>query len=1218
MRMEFRAALVLIACSVVTATTLRADSTPGGDTNPLRDRAQASSDDGATLEATLSAAPATTQLVDVPASAIASAPPDATQSPVPANSPGPQPPASVGDPPTAAEEALAAGAKPKINKAEIERLLGIAQQAPLEEPARAEVVKRLNAALEWLRSSEESRARIAQYEADIQQAPTLIEAAKVTLATTMPEPRVEAPPDASLQQLEQHLSQRELKLTEVKEKLEKREEETKRRTDRKAELVRLVDEARQRLEEARKQLAAAGSISEAAELAAARRAELEAREVSLESQLALFKIEVRRYEALLELLPLQRDVAKRDMNIVEREVAAWRKLVAARRATESARQVREARREAASAHPAVRELAERNAYLAEDRKTVAASIANVAKEADALSKWLTRLTKDFEDAQDKIRHAGSSTTVGLMLRKTRDGLPDLGASQTRLAFIQSEMPRANLQRMELEDERAALADLDHAVEQAIVDYQLGDDLDEFDFLRSRTHELLEKKRELLDQLANDYDTYLIELSQLEIANRKLMASTERLAGYIDEHVLWIRSCEPIGLADLGAAARGMSRFAAPQVWIETARKLWQGLLQAPLVAFALALAVGAWLTAGRQIRKRLVQLCSMKSGGASLRMWPTMEAVFWLGVRAAGWPLMAGLVGWVLVTTPDVPEVAQAVGNGLMSAALLLWVNELTRWLCKPGGVGEAHFEWSAHGRQRTRRHLRWLTLFGFPLATLMVAAETLDDGHWNDGVGRLSFIGITLLLALFAQVTLYSRQHVFREIMAKHPQGWIARTRFLFYPLAVGLPCALAVLAAVGYYYSARQLALRLEYSLDLLLGLVLASALASRWFLVRRRNMAIEHSRQRQAAQAEGVAGSSAVSIDPSHELPDLSAIHAQLKYLLCHAVVVCVFVFGWAIWDDVLPALKILDNNILWWNSIDIVQLHEDVDGNITRQKVPQQSPTTMRHLLIALLALSAAWVIARNLPALLEITILRRLPLDQGGRHAFAVILRYIVVLTGVIVACRTMNISWSSVQWLAAGMTVGLGFGLQEIFANFVSGLILLFERPIRVGDVITLGDVTGMVTNIRTRATTVRNWDRQELIVPNKELITGRLLNWTLSDSTNRIVITVGVAYKSDTREARKIMLEVARAHCNVLDDPTPMVTFEGFGDNSLTFVLRCCTATLDVRLETIHELHESINDRFRDSNIEIAFPQLDLHVRSADALTQPLPSPAERRAGAA
>jgi potassium efflux system protein len=184
----------------------------------------------------------------------------------------------------------------------------------------------------------------------------------------------------------------------------------------------------------------------------------------------------------------------------------------------------------------------------------------------------------------------------------------------------------------------------------------------------------------------------------------------------------------------------------------------------------------------------------------------------------------------------------------------------------------------------------------------------------------------------------------------------------------------------------------------------------------------------------------------------------------------------------------------------------------------------------------------------------------------------------------------------------AAMTVGLGFGLQEIFANFVSGLIILFERPIRVGDVVTAGDVTGAVTKIRIRATTITNWDRKELIIPNKEFVTGRVMNWTLSDQVNRVTINVGVAYGTDAATVLEILEQIAEEHPQILDDPAPIISFEEFGASSLNFALRACLPNLDVRLKTITELHQTIQRRFAEANIEIAFPQQDIHVRSIDA----------------
>ena len=181
----------------------------------------------------------------------------------------------------------------------------------------------------------------------------------------------------------------------------------------------------------------------------------------------------------------------------------------------------------------------------------------------------------------------------------------------------------------------------------------------------------------------------------------------------------------------------------------------------------------------------------------------------------------------------------------------------------------------------------------------------------------------------------------------------------------------------------------------------------------------------------------------------------------------------------------------------------------------------------------------------------------------------------------------------------AAFGVGLGFGLQEIFANFISGLILLFERPVRVGDTVTVGETTGTVTRIRMRATTILDWDMRELVVPNKDLIVGRLVNWTLSDSSNRITIVVGVAYGTDPTHVTRVLKHIVQTDRRVLSSPGPMVTFDQFGDSTLQFTVRAYLSRLDDRLPVIHDLHVQIAERFKAEGIEIAFPQLDVHLES-------------------
>jgi len=254
-------------------------------------------------------------------------------------------------------------------------------------------------------------------------------------------------------------------------------------------------------------------------------------------------------------------------------------------------------------------------------------------------------------------------------------------------------------------------------------------------------------------------------------------------------------------------------------------------------------------------------------------------------------------------------------------------------------------------------------------------------------------------------------------------------------------------------------------------------------------------------------------------------------------------------------------------------------------------------------LALLVAIVTLIAARRFPAFLEIVLLQRLNMTAGGRYTATTLSRYLIVAVGVILAIGMIGGSWGQIQWLVAALGVGIGFGLQEIVANFISGLIILFERPIRVGDMVTVGDTVGYVSRIQIRATTILTRDRQELLVPNKEFITGRLLNWSLSDQVTRLVIPVGVAYGSDIPLAMKIITEVARDNELIMDDPKPFVTFESFGDNSLTLTLRCFTDSVDYRLQAISSLHEEINRRFNEAGIVIAFPQRDLHIDASQPL---------------
>ena len=329
----------------------------------------------------------------------------------------------------------------------LQELITATQQVQgLSDEVKAEVQKRYQAALEWLVSADETAQRTAKYESETQQAPQLVEKAKQELATNQSVGPADPPADATLPQLEQLLAEAQTRLNEAQQRLAQREDEVKRRGDRQGELAKLSEETKQRLEETQKQSGSLPPSGEAAELTAARRIELEARSLALKNQFALSKAESQRLDLLSELFPLNRDLAKREKNVCEKQVTILQEIVSQRREIESERQAQEARRQVQMAHPALRNLAERNAALAEMRQSVSEHITQVSAEVSQIEKSLESLQGDFQRAQDKVAKAGHSTTVGFMLRRQREQLPQVHDCEGRIRFVAREMPVANLDR----------------------------------------------------------------------------------------------------------------------------------------------------------------------------------------------------------------------------------------------------------------------------------------------------------------------------------------------------------------------------------------------------------------------------------------------------------------------------------------------------------------------------------------------------------------------------------------------------------------------------------------------------------------------------------------------------------------------------------------------------------------------------------------------------
>ncbi len=243
----------------------------------------------------------------------------------------------------------------------------------------------------------------------------------------------------------------------------------------------------------------------------------------------------------------------------------------------------------------------------------------------------------------------------------------------------------------------------------------------------------------------------------------------------------------------------------------------------------------------------------------------------------------------------------------------------------------------------------------------------------------------------------------------------------------------------------------------------------------------------------------------------------------------------------------------------------------------------------------LTIILSWLIQ----ALLDAEVMTPHGMEYGVKFAVKTLIHYSLILLGFLFAISVAGIDMSKFAILAGALGVGIGFGLQNIVNNFLSGLILLFEQPVKVGDMISLDDQTGTVSRIGLRSTVVETFDRSEIIVPNSELISQRVVNWTLTSHEVRVVLPVGVAYGTPLAEVLEVLTQTARENGDVLDTPAPSAIFTGFGDSSINFELRAWIASVDDRLRIRSELGLAIDRHFRAAGIVIPFPQRDLHLHN-------------------
>lgn len=894
-------------------------------------------------------------------------------------------------------------------------------------------------------------------------------------------------------------------------------------------------------------------------------------------------------------LPMRESIATAQRDLTRRRIAQVDAAIAALNTRIDAQRKHEAENQAAQADEFARRLAGQPTAL-QDYASQTAGIRAALKHLTERVDHTRSVQQSLQAQHDEVAEArGNAEQIlaidrigdesGRMLRNLQGSLPASNVLESRIANRRDAIVDARVKQLQIRQELRGLQPEDAAARRYLTDNAVADTGPNLALMTI----LVESRRVALADLDKAQGQLISVLSEANALDSELMQDAGQLRSLLDERLLWLPSAEPLGMHWLQQLGTGVAWLVAPSHWsgvpqalVSTLRSRWPqtlGLLAAIIALFA--------------ARRRLVaslEGLARHVGSRRDNFSFTLQACVATLLLALAWPLATGTVGWMLRASTTSGAFANALGRGLLGVALVWFMLGIFIDMCRAHGVFIAHFGWSAQRTARLARALRLLLLAIVPAALLSAMASASGRPDLADGIGRLAFLAGSLALALFLHRAFRPRRSALPVRL--RPSGWAARTRGVWSRALVAIPLLLAGLAATGYYATARELQGRLFTSGWIILAVGIVFFVAMRGVLVAGRHTAWRQLDERRAEsfaeaaeKTDGGAGRDALEQQNQEPEIDAIAVSRQTRALLRAASGVVLAVLLWSIWSGLIPALSVFNNIALW----------SHVVGTSGGDRV---AVVTLGDLLLSLLILILTTIAARNLPGFLELTLLQRLRIDAGTRYAISTIGRYIIFGVGLVMAFSPIGADWSELKWLVAALGVGLGFGLQEIVANFISGLIILFERPVRVGDLVSIGPTTGTVSRIRIRAITITDFDNFEVIVPNKAFITETVQNWSLTNEVTRLLIVVRVTYGSDVERTQQIMLNVATTNPHVLAAPAPSAYFLRFGENALEFELRAYVGAIDRRLSTRHALHVALNAALAEAGIEVLFPQRDLQVR--------------------
>ena len=890
---------------------------------------------------------------------------------------------------------------------------------------------------------------------------------------------------------------------------------------------------------------------------------LRAELLALESKSNLRRAELSGNSILQELASSRRDLLVTQVGRQEHEIRMLQSLLNEKRQADSEQTVAELSLEVSKAGTDSLLLRESslNLKLSDYLLSVTERRNQLTQRNLVVRQQLDSVQQSDQALDEQISVLQGSLLLAKILYQQKQALPQVIFDRS----LADQIADTRLYQFELRQLRETVSRPDEYVDNLLKDTPPGD---EKVALRSSLIELVRSRADLLDRLNRELNAYLSEAITLQLNQKHLQSMTASLRATLDEQMFWIPSNKPLDWEWLKNAPERLQYQLSRMLSKTDLKKISQSVVQRAgwLLPVFLVLLLTAWKRPA--ILRKLGELHADIGHFRRDSQLHTLQALILNFTLALPGAVVLYSLGMMLQS--DGQGYNTEIGHALLSMAHVWLIFYFMYRVLSPNGMAINHFRWQRVLVLFLQQRIRVIGFTALLLTAVVTIAEAQPAALSEDVIGIVLLMICLLLLSWsIARLVFHRYSH--------------ANTSVLRRLIGVGMmlmPLIFVAALVSGYYYTALKLSGRLMDTLSLLLLWTLLEAVLVRSLALAARRLAWQRAQDaKQNQPKDGVEG----EVATDDMLLDISQINEQ-SLRLARFILLGLFFFSlYWIWADLLSTFTYLDT----------ITLYENLASTGT------VVPISLRDVIDAGVIILITLTLARNLPGLLEVLFLSRLKLAQGTAYATTTLLSYAIFSTGIVTTLSALGVSWDKLQWLVAALSVGLGFGLQEIFANFVSGLIILFERPVRIGDVVTIGPLSGTVSRIRIRATTITDFDRKEIIVPNKVFVTDQLVNWSLTDTVTRVVIHIGVAHETDLDLAHKLMLQAIQENSRVMRDPAPVALFLGVAHSTFNYELRFYVQELGDRNPSIDEILTRLVVSFREHKVDIAFNQLDVSIKN-------------------